>query len=119
MLDLAKSKINFDKSLTFYLHVLKGKPACRFESFRFWLVKMYSVLSSHKNCPKLFSLTQKKKKKSYINHNTQTLSCWALEEKMNSESPHERNFEEVIKGVKQHWIHRKCKTKYADRSGIT
>ena len=63
MLDLAKSKINFDKSLTFYLHVLKGKPACRFESFRFWLVKMYSVLSSHKNCPKLFSLTQKKKKK--------------------------------------------------------
>ena len=35
MLDLAKPKINFDKSLTFYLHVLKGKPACRFESFRF------------------------------------------------------------------------------------
>lgn len=31
MLDLAKSKINFDKSLTFYLHVLKGKPACIFD----------------------------------------------------------------------------------------
>ena len=31
MLDLAKPKINFDKSLTFYLHVLKGKPACIFD----------------------------------------------------------------------------------------
>ena len=79
---------------------------------------MYGVLSSHKNCPKSFSLTQKKKK-SYINHNPQTLSCWALEEKINSESPHERNSEKVIKGVKQRWIHRKCKTKYADRSGVT
>ena len=43
MLDLAKPKINFDKSLTFYLHVLKGKPACRFESFRFWLNSPHHV----------------------------------------------------------------------------
>lgn len=92
MLDLAKSKINFDKSFTFYLHVLKGKASCRFESFRFWLIKMYSVLSSHKNTLKSFSLTQEKKI-TYKSQPSNIEIAEALEEEINIESPHERNFE--------------------------
>lgn len=57
MSDLAKSKINFDKSLTFYLYVFKGKAACRVESFRFDSLKCIECfIKPQKLCPKSFTV---------------------------------------------------------------
>lgn len=98
MLDLAKSKINFAKSLTFfYLHVLKEKPACRFESFRFDSLKCIVCFIKPQNLPQIIhSLTQKKKKVLYKPQLSKTQLLRLGRRVTQKGLRKERNFEEVI-----------------------